>query len=248
MSRAALAAQIAYGLAGWHQLQKVQNLGDLSGEDTARSLVAQIINAQGRFAPATSQLPLNWGSTKRRIDVALMGRSAGATVWYGAIEIKWPGAAFDVHQVREQIVQDAMRLAFVNTVVLNAKFLVLGGSSHSITTLFDTAHPDSEEREARRVGFGELLSRDLPAPKRHLPHGRWSVVFPKAGERVPQTAFAEFNGRLKTELLARAEANMGGAAVGLVFVWQCNRTRGKAAQPSNAPDQQQPASPPAAGG
>lgn len=243
MSRQTLAAQIAYGLAGWHQLQRVQNLGDLSGEDTARSLVAQIINAQGRFAPATSQLPLNWGSTKRRIDVALLGRSAGATVWYGAIEIKWPGTAFDVHQVREQIVQDAMRLAFINTVSLNAKFLVLGGGSDTITTLFDTAHPNAEEREARRVGFGELFSRDLANPECYLPHNSWLLLFPKAGERVPQTTFATFNGRLKTELLARAEANVAGATVGLVFVWQCNRTRGKAAQPGAAGEAPQVALP-----
>lgn len=235
MNRPALATHLASGLAGWHQLQVVQNLGDLSGEDTARSLIAQIINAQGHFAPATSQLPQNWGATKKRIDVALLGRSTGAVVWYGTIEIKWPGAAFDAHQVRQQIVQDAMRLAFVETNGVNAKFLVVGGSSAALTTLFDTAHPNAADRESRRVAFNELLSRDLAAPDRHLIHGRWATEFPQAGERIPQTTFNSFDGRLKTELLARTEATVGGNLVGTVFIWQCNRTRGKAAQPVSQP-------------
>lgn len=238
MNRSVFAIQLASGLAGWHQLQVVQNLGDLSGEDTARSIVAQIINAQGQFAPATSQLPPNWGATKKRIDVALLGRSTGAVVWYGAIEIKWPGTAFDPHQVRESIVQDAMRLAFVNTNGLNAKFLVVGGNSSSITTLFDSQHPNAPDRESRRIAFGDLLSRDLANPDAHLSHNRWSAQFPKAGERIPQTTFNGFDGRLKTQLLACAEARVGGATVGTVFIWQCNRTRGTAAEPSGQSDAQ----------
>jgi hypothetical protein len=236
MNRPELATHLASGLAGWHQLQVVQNLGDLSGEDTARSLIAQIINAQGHFAPATSQLPQNWGATKKRIDVALLGRSEEAVVWYGAIEIKWPGAAFDVHQVRQQIVQDAMRLAFVETNRLNAKFLAVGGNSAALTTLFDTAHPNAADRELRRVAFNELLSRDLAAPNGRLVHDRWSAEFPQVGKRIPKTTFKGFDGRLKTELLARTEATVGGNPVGTVFIWQCNRTRGKAAQPGGQPD------------
>ena len=75
MSRQKLAAEIAAGLAGWYQLQCAQKLGDLAGEDSARFLTAQILNAQGRFAPATSQLPKNWGNTKKRVDIAIKGRS-----------------------------------------------------------------------------------------------------------------------------------------------------------------------------
>lgn len=228
MNRTALATRIAAGLAGWHQLQFVQNLGELSGEDSARSLVAQIINAQGRFAPATSQLPPNWGSTKKRVDVALLGRSAGAVVWYGAIEMKWPGSAFDPHQVRLQIVQDAMRLAFINTNQPNAKFLVIGGATDAITSLFDTTHPNAVDREDRRVGFGSLFSRDPGDARKHLTHERWSVLFPGAGDRTPLAAFEDFDGRLKTELLAKAESTVAGSPVGAVFVWQCNRTRGTA--------------------
>ena len=236
MNRSAFATHLASGLAGWHQLQVVQSLGDLSGEDTARSLVAQIINAQGQFAPATSQLPPNWGATKKRIDVALLGRSAGAVVWYGAIEIKWPGAAFDADQVRQHIVQDAMRLAFVNTNGVNAKFLVVGGNSAAISTLFDNPHPNAADRENRRIAFNELLPRNLANPNGHLTHARLATQFPEAGERIPQTTFNGFDGRLKTELLACAEATVGRNAVGTVFIWQCNRTRGTAAQPGGQPD------------
>ncbi len=88
MTRGDLAFDVAAGLSGWLQLQIVQRLGGLSGEDSARLVVAQIVNAQGRYEPATSQLPPNWGSTKKRVDIALKGRSAGAETWYGAVEIK----------------------------------------------------------------------------------------------------------------------------------------------------------------
>lgn len=236
MNRSTFAIHLASGLAGWHQLQVVQNLGDLSGEDTARSLVAQIINAQGQFAPATSQLPPNWGPTKKRIDVALLGRTTGAAVWYGAIEIKWPGTAVDPHQVRQHIVQDAMRLAFVNTNGVNAKFLVVGGNSTAISKLFDNPHPNAADRESRRVAFNELLSRDLENPDGHLTHSLWSTQFPEAGERIPQTTFNVFNGRLKAELLARADATVGGNTVGTTLIWQCNRTRGTASKPGSQPD------------
>ena len=236
MNRPDFAKYIASGLAGWHQLQVAQNLGDLSGEDTARSIIAQVINAQGRFAPATSQLPQNWSDTKRRIDVALRGRSAETTVWYGAIEVKWPGTAVDVHKVRQDIVQDAMRLTFIETVGLQAKFLVVGGNSNSITALFDTPHPRAIDSEARRVAFNTLLSRDLDNPKSHLVCDEWSAHFPDAGGRMPETTFNGFDGRLKTELLARAEATVGDDIVGSVFIWQCIRTRGTAASSSDETD------------
>lgn len=229
MNRSDLAKHLAAGLAGWHQLQTVQNLGKLSGEDTARSLAAQIINAQGRFAPATSKLPNNWGTTKKRIDVALLGRSANAVIWYGALEIKWPGESFDAHQVRELIVQDAMRLAFVETSITNAKLLIVGGNSAAITKLFDTPHPTSLAADDRRKAFNDLLSRDLASPNRNLTHAIWSNQFPQAGDRTPETVFNDFNGKLKTELLAYEEAKIGGKPVGAVFIWQCFRTRGTVA-------------------
>lgn len=227
MNRPLLANQIAAGLAGWHQLQVVQKLGDLAGEDTARSLLAQIINAQGRFKPATSQLPENWGVTKRRIDIALLGRSEDPKSWYGAIEIKWPGSSFDPHLVRESVVQDVARLAFINTSNLNAKFLIIGGNTDAMELLFDSPH-NATDREERRLGFNELLSRDLASPSGHLNHSALTAAFPKATKRVPTTVIGQFNGRLKTELLAHELATVDRKEVGEVFVWQCNRTKGTA--------------------
>ncbi|MBP5151262.1 hypothetical protein, partial [Pseudomonas protegens] len=137
MNRPLLATKIASGLSGWHQLQTAQNLNKLSGEDSARSVTAQIINAQGQFLPATSQLPPDWGNTKKRVDLALLGRSLNTVIWYGAIELKWPSSAVDMHQVRQNIFQDAMRLAFISTNGLRARFLIVGGESSTISTLFD---------------------------------------------------------------------------------------------------------------
>lgn len=240
LSRLDLASDLAAGLSGWFQLQVVQKLGDLSGEDSARLVAAQIVNAQGRYEPATSQLPKNWGATKKRVDVALKARSAGAETWYGAIEIKWPGAAFDPDQVRLHAVQDAMRVAFIETNVLNAHFLLLGGSSDSLTLLFDTAHPQAANRESRRQAFATLFSRDPNQPNGEATHAVWSQQFPEAGGRVPSTVFSGFNGKLKTKLLASAEARVGGVGRGFVYVWQCNRTKGAkaahAAQQANRAD------------
>lgn len=231
MSRIELAQNLAAGLSGWLQLNVVQKLGDFPGEDTARFLTAQIVNAQGRYLPATSQLPQNWGTTKKRVDVALKARSQGATTWYGAIEIKWPGASFDVDQTRLQIVQDAMRLTFISTSVLNANFLVIGGSADSIKLLFDRSHPRKVEKNERRISFGRLLSRDLNQPKGGLTHKEWFRHFPNAGGRLPEPIFGNFNGKLKAQLLARSPAVIGKETAGHVYVWQCNKTRG-AAQPT----------------
>lgn len=228
--RQALGRDIAAGLAGWFQLQVTQNLGGLSGEDSARSIVSQIVNAQGKYAPATSQLPKNWGTTKKRVDVALKARSKGATTWYGAVEIKWPGGAFDAHQLRLQAVQDAMRVTFITTNYLKANFLVLGGSKNSIDTLFDKKHPNAQEREQRREAFRTLFSRDPESPNGELDHATWSSRFPDAGARVPPAVFANFTGKLKAELLAKADARVGDNEVGHVYVWQCKRVRGKAAE------------------
>lgn len=231
MSRPDLARDIAAGLSGWLQLQIVQKLGDLSGEDAARLVTAQIVNAQGRYAPATSQLPPNWGSTKKRVDIALKARSTDAETWYGAIEIKWPGAAFDAGQMRAQVVQDAMRLTFISTNMLNARFLVVGGSSASIERLFDTPHPRATGQESRRLAFVDLFRRRLKKPHGEATFDVWSKEFPDAGSRVPDTVFSHFRGKLKTELIAVARARVGGRpenVMGRVYVWQCKRTRGPA--------------------
>lgn len=121
-----------------------------------------------------------------------------------------------------------MRLTFIQTGNVNAKLLVLGGSIEALTQLFDTPHPQAAEREARRVAFNELFSRDLQHPRRKLTHAVWSVPFSEAGDRIPEATFRGFNGRLKTELVACADSRVRDQIVGRVLVWQCNRTRGTA--------------------
>lgn len=224
-----LASDLAAGLAGWFQLQVTQNLGEFSGEDSARFIVSQIVNAQGRYAPATSQLPQNWGPTKKRVDVALKARAQNAQTWYGAVEIKWPGGAIDPHQVRLTAVQDAMRLTFIQTNSLNANFLIIGGSQATLDTLFDKSHPNALDREARRQTFVSLFHRDPQNPKGEANHATWSQDFAEAGARIPATVFGSFNGKLKTELVAASTASIGASVVGGAYVWQCNRTRGRGA-------------------
>jgi hypothetical protein len=223
-----LASDIAAGLAGWYQLQCVQGLGGLSGEDSARLITAQVVNAQGRYAPTKSQLPRYWGAVKYRVDLAIKGRAANSSDWYGAIEIKWPGESIDRNQTRGQLVQDVVRVTFVPTNNLNAKFLVLGGTADALARLFDTPHPQAAAPEARRVALNTLLSRNLAQPSGELTYTQWSTNFPEAGDRVPPSVFGQFNGKLKCELLAAGDSMVAGASVASAYVWQCNRTRGTA--------------------
>ncbi len=228
--RRQLGTELAAGLGGWLQLLIAQKVEGLAGEDSARLIAAQIVNAQGRFSPATSQLPPNWGRTKKRIDIALKAKSRGAKTWYGAIEIKWLGTAFDPQLVRLQMVQDAMRLTFIKTNNVNAAFLLLGGPSDSLARLFEKSHPRAKDREGRRLAFEALFPRDADAVAGEADHATWRQHFPNADERVPSSVFGGFDGKLKTELLGMADAHVGGDVRGSVYVWQCNRTRGRGRQ------------------
>jgi hypothetical protein len=225
MDRPTLARKLASGLAGWLQLQASQGLEALSGEDSARFVVAQIMHASRKCLPVVGMKPKNWNVTKKRIDVALTAPNAPEGDWIGVIEVKWPGDSIDVNQVREDIIQDAMRLTFVDTNQLNAHFLVLGGSSGSLTALFDKKHKKSKSSEARRRVFADLLPRTVEKIG-SVAHSEWSAHFPKAGERVPQDVFDDFDGKLKAQLLATSTAAVGADPVGSTFVWQCSRTRG----------------------
>jgi len=96
MSRTAFAERIAAGLGGWFQQLAAQNLEHQVGEDAARVELVRMISAQRSYIPETAQRPTNWpADTKKRIDVAVLGKRAGAQGWYGAIELKWPGYSFD---------------------------------------------------------------------------------------------------------------------------------------------------------
>lgn len=199
--RSHFANDLASGLSGWLQLQIAQKLGDLSGEDSARLIAAQIVNAQGHCRPEISQAPANWGNdNKRRIDIALKARSTKASTWYGAIEIKWPGRAFDVTQTRTQIIQDAMRVAFVPTNGMNAHFLVLGGSSEALGLLFDKKHT-KPDLETRRSEFSKLLQRKETGKPGQMPYKIWSSNTWNAAARIPETVISKFKGKLTATLL-----------------------------------------------
>ena len=165
MTRTEFAERISSGLAGWLQQLAAQNLEQQVGEDAARVELVRMISAQRAYVPDTSLRPTNWPTTtKKRVDVAVLGRQklAGGG-WYGAIELKWPNLNIDVRATRHAIVEDAVRVAFSSTANLCANFLILGGTTLSLTKLLDTTHPN-QGRERQRVQFNKLFSRDDKNP------------------------------------------------------------------------------------
>lgn len=224
MTRAEFAQRITAGLTGWLQLTAAQELHDQVGEDAARVEVIRMISALRRFVPQTSQRPPNWPtSTRKRVDIAILGKSQNASGWYGAIEIKWPNLSIDVAQTRQKIVEDIARVSFSKTNNLCANFLLLGGTDAALTQLFDTAHPQSQEKETQRTRFGARLSRDIQSPNGKLNDVPLNESFPDFGDRVPQTVFNGWSRTIKTELVASDEARIGGNVCGRVYIWQCKR-------------------------
>ena len=224
MTRTDFAERISSGLAGWLQQLAAQNLEDQVGEDAARVELVRMISAQRAFVPDTSLRPNNWpATTRKRIDIAVLGRRAAATGWYGAIELKWPGQAFAVADVRHKIVEDIVRVAFAQTANMGANFLILGGTAASLTKLFDTVHTQSQSRERQRLSFNELLKRTLPDPIGTLPNVQLNQHFPDFADRVPQTTFNGWNRRLRTDLVAKVDALVGTTVKGTVYVWQCSK-------------------------
>lgn len=224
MTRVEFAERISSGLAGWLQQLAAQNLEQQVGEDAARVELVRMISAQRAFVPETSQRPTNWpATTKRRIDIAVLGRRSGAQGWYGAIELKWPGQEFDVAATRQLIVEDIVRVAFARTANLCANFLILGGTSAALEKLFDVAHPSAVDKEMQREKFGALLKRDLQHHVGSLSNKDLNAAFPDFGDRVPQTTFGTWARRLRADLVASASANVGTTVKGNVYVWQCKK-------------------------
>ena len=220
-----LADKIASGLSGWLQMQDAQGLADLPGEDSARFTIAGIVHATGRYTVATSQRPSNWPmNAKQRVDLALQGINQGAEGWYGAIEVKWPGAAFDVRQVRTAIVQDLVRLVSCKLANLNAAFFVLGGRAVALRKLFDVQHTGAA-REAQRKAFSELLPRTAGPGSMEV--AQLTGLFPCAQDRVPSSLRPGLPTRVQVSLLAARDAQRGTRSVGSVYVWHVNRTRGR---------------------
>ena len=223
MTRTEFAERISSGLAGWLQQLAAQNLEAQVGEDAARVELVRMISAQRAFVPDTSLRPTNWPeATKKRLDIAVLGRRSNAVGWYGAIELKWPGQEFDVVATRQRIVEDAVRVAFADTANLCANFLILGGTTHALDKLFDKQHT-VVAREMQRTRFNTLLSRTHATPIGNLPNTELNESFPDFGDRVPQVTFNGWTRRLRTELVAVAAARVGQADKGHVYVWQCKK-------------------------
>ena len=223
MTRTDFAERISSGLAGWLQQLAAQNLENQVGEDAARVELVRMISAQRSFVPDTSLRPTNWPlETKKRLDIAVLGRRLGAQGWYGAIELKWPGQEFDVAATRQKIVEDIVRVAFARTANLRANFLILGGTSNALEKLFDRSHT-AVVKETQRNRFVNFLSRDLADPVGSLTNTMLNADFPNFGDRVPQTVFNGWSRRLKTELITVVPATVGSTVKGKVYVWQCKK-------------------------
>ena len=222
-----LAQQIASGLAGWHQLHAAQNLTGLRGEDSARFIIAQIVNAHGRYKVQTSQRPSNWPTnSKLRMDIRLLGTSAGAAGWYGAVEAKWPGASFAVDPIRLALVQDVVRLITVTTQNLNARLLVLGGSDDAIGRIFDKPHPRAPKSEQMRAVIDALLPRTA-GNTQSTKFSDVLAAFAQAEDRIPPSLRPACHGRVRVTCLSAEKAVMAGQTVGHVFVWQCSKSGGR---------------------
>lgn len=222
--RTPFAEKIASGIGGWLQLQVAQGVAELIAESAVQLKIAQIVNATGRYEAEFSKKPQNWGNTKKRVDVALKG-SQGSDNWYGSAEIKWIGTSFDTKQTRLSIVQDAMRTTFVETQGFSANLLVLGGTKKSIKRLFDQDHRSSSYKQQKKA-FCQLFRQSDTKSQGELTSQEWMEHFDEAGDRIPDAVFRNFDGKLKTDLLASSKASLGEVSHGQVFVWQCNRTRG----------------------
>lgn len=224
MKRTEFAKRITASMSGWFQQLAAQQLHGQVGEDAARVELVRTVSALRQYVPETSKRPSNWpATTRKRVDVAVLGRSSTAQGWYGAIELKWPTVSVDVKATRHRIVEDAVRVAFSKTANLCANFLIVGGTTEAIGKLFDVQHTQSTEAENQRLAFSSLLSRDAAAADGLLKNSDLNQHFPDFGDRVPQTVFDGWRRRLKTELISRADAMIGTDAVGHVFVWQCKR-------------------------
>lgn len=224
MKRKEFAERIAAGLGGWFQQLAAQNLEHQVGEDAARVELVRMISAQRTFVPDTAVRPTNWPSnTKKRIDIAVLGKKAEAKTWYGAIELKWPGESIAVADTRHAIVEDAVRVAFSKTANLCANFVVLGGTTTALELLFDKPHPEATQKEQQRTAFCSIFSRDLANPEGNLPNVDLNTHFPDFGDRVPQTTFKGWSRRLKTELVTVVNATVGASTKGSVYVWQSKK-------------------------
>ena len=223
--RLLLAQEIAGGLSGWYQMQISQRLEDLSGEDSAQLVIAQIINAQQDFRPKASQPFKGHEESQKRMDIALVGRSKDTSL-YGAIEVKWANQSSNAANLRLSLIQDILRLSVVPTHSLGANFLVFGGKKEKIESMFNEEGRDFHKtRESRQI-FNRLLAREV------LGDGKAKVSditkeYPTSTSRLPSATSLGSDKTIITRLLAKAGSEIGDQVRGQVYVWQCQWGRGR---------------------
>ena len=224
MKRTQLAERISAGIAGWFQQLAAQGLEEDVGEDAAKVEIVRLISAQRSFVPKTAQRPMNWPSDDRkRVDIAILGRSAQAANWHGVAEVKWAAENADIVKTRRDIVQDALRVAFTATAHTDAHFLIVGGTRAAIRKLFNRPHRDAT-REKQRKAFKRLFRLDLfDDAQGELPHQRLMRRFPDCRDRVPAAVIGSWNRRLRTVLISMDEIHVGKSRKGSVYVWQIYR-------------------------
>jgi hypothetical protein len=220
-----LAWQIASGLAGWMQLCCAKVIGQHVREDPARMALVDILQSQrGNLWLTINDVPSGWrkGNVNERVDVCLGTEKHSGSA--GVIELKWPWTVADGDRIslRIDMIQDVARLASITTTEApNIRYFVLGLMEQAIDPVLGKAHTRSEEREAQRIAFANLLSNDPADRIRTVPLADLESVFSELQSRTPNACILA-NCRIMTKLMAAEEISVGNCRLGYVYVWQCD--------------------------
>ncbi|MBS0573405.1 MAG: hypothetical protein JSS08_09175 [Proteobacteria bacterium] len=234
--RAKLASIVCQGLSAWFKYQICTGAHELSGEDSAQLVVADLIRSTSEIIPLASSMPPNWEESQKRVDLGLIGRytrpnDAGKfKSWIGAVEVKWLGSSANTVISRASLLADVVRLSSIVTQNINAKFLVVGGFKTKFDAVFDHSGQGRTKTESQRKVFQSILKHNL---NDHF--GRCELV--SIFKEFTNTAYAlPFNlrsgvGSISADLLAaetiHVETFAGPKEDAQFFVWQCNKVPGR---------------------
>jgi hypothetical protein len=223
--RKKLAESISSGLAGWFQLQIAQELGNLSGEDSAQLVIAQIINAQQNFRPMASHPMAGHESSQKRVDISLVSRNGGKSE-YGAVEVKWIGKTANATSARENILRDALRLAIIKSVGIKANFLVVGIVTEKINLVFSKETKNVAKTQVARSVFSDLFpTKNGPGAKKSI--SEIEAAYPNSLATLPNTHGYHDGSQLKLHLLSQSDTAVGNSVHATVYVWLCQQVRSK---------------------
>jgi hypothetical protein len=227
INRSDLAGRIADGVGGQLQLLSAQHMLEVCDESVVQITAASVAHSTRDFRVLASAKPNNWpDGDGKRLDIGLTASSAGASTWYGAVEVKYLSSTTTAQNARLPLLQDCARLASVETTNLNAKLLVAAFVDGMLDAVFTTPHPRAVDAEQQRVVLGQLLHLTLPDTSSPVGHDVLTAAFPSYQTRVPSSAAWTDRG-LEAELLARRDFHALGQRVGTVCVWQVNKTVGR---------------------